>query len=108
VQEFLEEAFAYADLDWKEYVEVDPRYFRPTEVEHLLADASRAREKLGWEPKVTFHDLVKIMVDADMAVVGLEPRGEGKRILGQKEFAGWHHWDASVDPLLSNVRSGNE
>ena len=66
VKEFLEEAFAYANLDWREYVEIDPRYFRPTEVEFLQGDARKARQKLGWEPKVTFKELVRIMVDADM------------------------------------------
>jgi len=66
VKEFLEEAFAYANLDWHEYVEIDPRYFRPTEVEFLQGDARKAKQKLGWEPKVTFKELVRIMVDADM------------------------------------------
>ncbi len=66
VREFLEEAFSYLDLDWREYVEIDPRYFRPTEVEFLLGDASRARQRLGWVPKVTFRELVHIMVDADL------------------------------------------
>jgi GDPmannose 4,6-dehydratase len=66
VKEFLEEAFAYSNLDWHEYVEIDARYFRPTEVEFLQGDARKARQKLGWEPKVTFKELVRIMVDADM------------------------------------------
>jgi GDPmannose 4,6-dehydratase len=66
VKEFLEEAFAYANLDWHKYVEIDPRYYRPTEVEFLQGDARKARKKLGWEPKVTFKELVRIMVDADM------------------------------------------
>lgn len=66
VREFLEEAFSYLDLDWQDYVEIDPRYFRPTEVEYLLGDASKARQLLGWEPKVTFKELVRIMVDADL------------------------------------------
>lgn len=65
VKEFLEEAFTYKDLDWRDYVEIDPRYFRPTEVECLQGDASKAREKLGWKPKVPFKELVKLMVDAD-------------------------------------------
>lgn len=88
VREFLEEAFSYAGLDWKEYVEIDPRYFRPTEVEFLLADASKARVKLGWSPKVTFKELVRIMVDCDMELEGLKPPGEGKRILAEKGI----HW----------------
>jgi len=107
VQEFVEEAFAYVDLDWKEYVEIDPRYFRPTEVEFLLADPAKAKKKLGWEPKVTFKELVKIIIDADMEAIGLEAPGEGKRILKEK-FAGWHRWDKSVAAALQNERRGVE
>jgi len=81
VKEFLEEAFGYVGLKWKQYIKIDPRYFRPTEVELLLADPSKARKKLGWQPKVTFKELVRIMVDADMEAARLEPVGEGKRIL---------------------------
>ena len=79
VQEFLEEAFGYAGLDWREHVRIDRRYFRPTEVEALQADASKARRKLGWEPKVTFKELVRIMVDADLEAAGIAPvkTGEG-------------------------------
>jgi GDPmannose 4,6-dehydratase len=66
VKEFLEEAFKYAELDWKKYVEIDKRYFRPLEVEFLQGDASKAKRKLNWEPKVKFKELVKMMVDADM------------------------------------------
>jgi GDPmannose 4,6-dehydratase len=66
VREFLEEAFSYKDLDWREFVEIDPRYFRPTEVDFLLGDASKARQLLGWQPRVTFRELVRIMVDADL------------------------------------------
>ena len=66
VSEFLDEAFGHVDLDWKEHVEIDPRYYRPTEVDLLLGDASKARQKLGWEPKVTFKELVRIMVEADL------------------------------------------
>jgi len=84
VREFLEEAFSYAGLDWKDYVEIDSRYFRPTEVEFLLSDPSKARERLGWNPRVNFKELVKIMVDADMELIGLDPPGEGKRILEDK------------------------
>jgi GDPmannose 4,6-dehydratase len=72
VREFVEEAFGYVNLDWREYVEIDPRYFRPTEVDFLLADASKARERLGWEPKVRFKQLVRIMLDADLKAVGWE------------------------------------
>ncbi len=66
VREFLEEAFSYAGLDWRQYVKIDPRYFRPTEVDFLLGDARKAREQLGWTPRVTFKQLVHLMVDADL------------------------------------------
>ncbi len=65
VREFLDEVFGLLDLDWKEYVKVDPRYFRPAEVDLLLGDATKARKKLGWEPKVTFKELAKMMTEAD-------------------------------------------
>jgi GDPmannose 4,6-dehydratase len=84
VKEFLEEAFNYAGLDWKEHVKIDPKYFRPTEVENLIADASKAKKLLGWEPKVTFKELVRIMVDADLEGAGLSTPGEGRRILAAK------------------------
>jgi GDPmannose 4,6-dehydratase len=71
VREFLEVGFEYVGLNWQDYVEIDPRYFRPTEVELLLGDPTKAKEKLGWQPKVTFHDLACIMVDADMQAMGL-------------------------------------
>jgi len=66
VREFIELAFSHADLDWKEFIEVDSRYFRPAEVACLMADASKARRVLGWEPTVNFQELVRIMVDADL------------------------------------------
>jgi GDPmannose 4,6-dehydratase len=66
VQEFCEAAFAHAGLDWREFVKVDPRYFRPAEVDLLLGNPAKAKAKLGWEPKVTFKELVRTMVDADM------------------------------------------
>jgi GDPmannose 4,6-dehydratase len=72
VREFLEEAFTYADLDWREYVRIDPRYFRPAEVDVLIGDYSKARERLGWEPTVRFEELVRIMVDADRERVAVE------------------------------------
>jgi GDPmannose 4,6-dehydratase len=93
IREFLEEAFSYAGLDWREHVKIDPKYFRPTEVEALRADSSRAREALGWEPKVSFRDLVRIMVDADMRRMGLEPVGEGDRVLKQKFPNRWWEVD---------------
>jgi GDPmannose 4,6-dehydratase len=66
VREFAETAFGYANLDWKEFVKHDPRYERPAEVDVLLGDASKAKKILDWEPRVRFHELVRIMVDADM------------------------------------------
>jgi len=75
VREFIDLAFSYADLDWKKYVEVDPRYFRPAEVDYLMADASKARRVLGWQPTVTFRELVGIMVTADLEEVKLKLEG---------------------------------
>ena len=66
VREFLDVAFSHADLDWNEYVAIDPKYFRPTEVEFLQGDASRAQKILGWEPTIGFKELVRLMVDADI------------------------------------------
>lgn len=66
VQEFLEAAFTHVDLDWRRYVEIDPRYFRPTEVDVLLGDAGKAKRVLGWQPQVGFGELVRLMVDADL------------------------------------------
>jgi GDPmannose 4,6-dehydratase len=72
VQEFLEEAFGYVDLNWRDYVKIDPRYFRPSEVDLLIGDASKAKEKLGWEPTVRFQELVRMMVDGDRERGALE------------------------------------
>ncbi len=66
VREFLEEVFGYLELDWEKYVEIDERYLRPSEVDTLCGDASKAKKKLGWEPKVTFKELARMMTDADM------------------------------------------
>jgi GDPmannose 4,6-dehydratase len=81
VREFVQEAFGYVNLDWQDYVEVDPRYFRPTEVEYLQADPSEAKRRLGWETSVSFRELVRIMMDADLEALGLTAPGEGKRFL---------------------------
>lgn len=116
VREFVELGFHYAgvEIEWKGsgteekgivrslsssiasstlkvgevLIEIDPRYFRPTEVDFLLADFSKAKRQLGWEPKVAFRELVKIMVDADMEAVNLVPPGEGEKILLAKGI----HW----------------
>lgn len=113
VREFVEDAFSYAgiEIEWKGngidekrtvrsldsklqsqnsikigdvIIEIDPRYHRPTEVNFLLADSSKAMKNLRWEPKVTFKELVKIMVDADMELLGFNPIGDGKLILNEK------------------------
>jgi len=73
VRDFLDLAFAHLELDWKPYVRIDPRYYRPAEVDTLLGDATKAREKLGWTPKVSFPELVRLMVDADMKAL-TDPR----------------------------------
>ena len=72
VKEFLKLAFGMVDLDWEKYVAYDARYIRPTEVDQLLGDATKARTELGWEPKVKFPDLVKMMVEADLALAEKE------------------------------------
>lgn len=115
VREFVEQAFSYGEMEieWQgdegkergvvrsasslwapsvhpgdTVIEIDPRYLRPTEVEHLKADISKARQKLNWKPMISFPELVKIMVDEEMESVGLVPPGEGKKILQEKGF----HW----------------
>ncbi|MGD0806620.1 MAG: GDP-mannose 4,6-dehydratase [Anaerolineales bacterium] len=81
VREFLEEAFQYAGLDWKKYVQEDPRYLRPSEVDYLIGDPSKARKKFGWTAKTCFRDLVRIMVDADRKTLR-------RKLAGGKEAAG--------------------
>ena len=68
VKEFVAAAFSYLDLDWQQYVQIDPWYYRPTEVDYLQGDASKARRELGWEPKVGFQELVRLMVDYDLVL----------------------------------------
>jgi GDPmannose 4,6-dehydratase len=118
VKEFLEHAFNYAGIEikwnregvdekgivksvssrWDHIVkpgdviiEIDPRYFRPTEVEHLQADITKVKQKLGWEPRTTFEELIKIMVDYDMKLAGVEPIGEGIEISRCKGFDYTNH-----------------
>ncbi len=76
VQEFVEAAFAHADLDWKEYVKYDARYERPAEVDLLIGDPAKAKKLLEWEPETKFAELVKLMVDADLAMLDGEPIGK--------------------------------
>ena len=71
-----EEAFSYVGLDWKDYVEIDPRYFRPAEVDLLIGDASKAKRILGWEPKTKFKELVHLMVDADIKALADQLSGK--------------------------------
>lgn len=84
VREFLELAFGRVGLNWEEYVEIDPRYFRPTEADVLLGDATKARKRLGWKPTVLFEELVRIMVDADIQM--LEDQLAGKLTRYSHEF----------------------
>lgn len=89
VRKFLEIAFDYAGLgDWKEYVESHPRYFRPAEVDHLKSDPSKAKNLLGWTPKITAENLVKIMIDYDLHAHNLKSPDEGNEILSTNNL-GW-------------------
>ena len=78
VREFLDVAFGHLGLDWKRHVKIDPRYYRPTEVDILIGDASYAKNKLGWEPKIRFKELAVMMADADLRME--RERMEGTRI----------------------------
>ena len=80
VQEFCELAFAHANLDWRRYVLVDPGYYRPAEVEELCGDASKVRAELGWKPQTGFDELVRLMVDADIALLQDELAGRTVRV----------------------------
>ncbi len=92
VREFVDESFSYAGLEQEKYIKIDPKYYRPTEVEVLVADAEKAMEKLKWKPRIKFKELVKIMVDADMRAAGMEPIGEGDEIIKKKFPERW--WGA--------------
>lgn len=118
VREFVEKAFSYAgvEIEWRgegveEFgvvksvddrwsdvlkagdiiIQIDPKYFRPTEVEHLQADITKAINKLGWQPRTTFEELVMIMVDYDMKLLGLEPPGRGIEVCDEKGFSYTDH-----------------
>jgi len=84
VKEFLEEAFRYINLDWQKYIEIDPRYYRPTEVKNLRADPTKAKKLLNWSSKISFNELAKIMIDYDLELICATSPGEGKRIIKQK------------------------
>ncbi|MCX6651399.1 MAG: GDP-mannose 4,6-dehydratase [Methanomassiliicoccales archaeon] len=93
VQEFVDAAFDYVGLKAQDYLEIDQRYFRPNEVEDLIADASKAKKELGWSAQIGFSDLVKIMVDADLRASGQEPIGEGDVIIRRKFPNKWWKGD---------------
>ncbi len=99
VREFAEAVFAYVGLDWHKHVKVSERYMRPLEVDVLIADAGKARARLGWEPRIGFHDLVAIMVDADLEAAGLAPRGKGRAVLEEK-IGHWNRWHDSVTRMV--------
>ena len=92
VEEFVALAFNYAGLKHKKYVKIDKNYYRPTDVHDSVADSSKAREELGWQPRVKCEELVKIMVDADMRAIGIKPIGEGDKILKKRFPKKW--WKA--------------
>ncbi len=79
VREFLEKAFGHLDLDWQKYVEIDPRYYRPAEVDLLMGDSGKAKRVLGWQPTVTFDDLVKLMVDHDLELAKEEAASRARK-----------------------------
>ncbi|NQU95686.1 MAG: GDP-mannose 4,6-dehydratase [Candidatus Omnitrophica bacterium] len=89
VKDFLKAAFDYAGLNYKKHVRIDKNYYRPTEADNLRANSKKAKEKLKWNSKIRFNDLIKIMVDADMRAIGLEPIGEGDKILKKKFPKKW-------------------
>jgi GDPmannose 4,6-dehydratase len=87
VQEFLDIAFNYVNLNWQDYVAFDERYLRPAEVDLLIGDPTKAKEKLGWQPSVTFEELVKLMVDADLAALDIvSPNGNSERLLQDNAY----------------------
>ena len=79
IRECLEVAFNRVGLDWEKYVEIDPRYYRPAEVDLLIGDYSKAKQKLGWEPKTKFKELIELMVDADMKLLSDQRAGKVNR-----------------------------
>lgn len=93
VREFVEEAFGYVGLDWRDFVKEDPQYLRPTEVDVLVSDPQKANTLLKWKPCITFQNLVRIMVDADIRKCGMEPKGDGDAILHEKFPQKWWKGD---------------
>lgn len=88
VRDFLTEAFGYVGLDWQRYVDFDPRFMRPSEVDAVCADPSKARERLKWSPKISFAELVAIMMDNDLALEGVPSPERGSEVLRAKDL----HW----------------
>jgi GDPmannose 4,6-dehydratase len=87
IREFLDLSFGYVNLDWQNYVEFDPRYLRPAEVDLLIGDPTKAKQQLGWEPSVTFEQLVALMVEADLRVLGLaSPSGNGSQLFDDNAY----------------------
>jgi len=93
VREFVEEAFEYVGLDWQNFVKEDPQYLRPTEVDVLIAKPQKANTLLKWKPRITFKNLIRIMVDADIRKLGMEPKGDGDSILREKFPKKWWKGD---------------
>ena len=96
VRKFVETAFRHVNLDWQRHVEIDPRYYRPTEVDLLIGDASKAKEKLGWQARTRFVDLVKLMADADVELLQAQRAG---RIPAVPIRARWRFPPGRHDPL---------
>jgi GDPmannose 4,6-dehydratase len=87
IREFLDISFNYVNLDWHDYVEFDARYLRPTEVDLLIGDPAKVKQKLGWEPSVTFEQLVALMVEADLRALGLaSPNGKGSQLMDDNAY----------------------
>jgi GDPmannose 4,6-dehydratase len=93
VRQFLDEAFSYVDLDWNDYVEIDPLHFRPTEVDYLMGDPGKARKAFGWKPKTSFRNLVRMMVDNDVQLAREE------RFLAERK-----HQSAATRALEASIK----
>lgn len=103
VREFAAEAFRYVDRDWRQHVVVDSRYLRPVDTPHLVANAAKARRLLQWEPRITFCELVRIMVDADLEACGVPSPRQGKQILRDK-FGAWHQGERAPQEAVLHVQ----
>jgi GDPmannose 4,6-dehydratase len=103
VQDFVQKAFAYVGLDWQKHVKISERYFRPLEVDSLIADTTKIRGKLNWQPRIGFDDLVSIMMDADLETLGLKSPGRGKAVLEEK-IGHWNQWQNSVTRMAQALQ----